>query len=76
MFDSTIQKKVKNLPDDTNTTIRDIEQRITTVSNNVNNGKALIAAAMTEKGTEADASETFEELANKIKTMESRFLFS
>lgn len=76
MLESTIQEKVKNLPTNTNSTISNIEQRINTISSNIDTGKNLIASAITSKGTSANGSESFEQLANKIKNIQSGLIFS
>ena len=76
MLGSTIQEKVKNLPNNTNSTISSIETRINNITTDVTNGKNAIASAITSKGTNASGTETFEQLATKIKNIQSGAVFS
>ena len=76
MLGSTIQEKVKNLPTNTNSTISSMETRINIITTEIDNGKNAIASAITSKGTSASGSETFDQLATKIRNMQSGAVFS
>lgn len=76
MLGSTIQEKVKNLPTNTNSTISSMETRINAISTDVDNGKNAIASAITSKGTSASGTESFDELATKIRNIQSGAVFS
>jgi hypothetical protein len=53
------------------TELNSILQRLNELFQNVSNGKTLIATAITDKGTSASSSETFESLANKIRQIKT-----
>ena len=47
--------------------LNNLESRITAAAANVNNGKALVADAITDMGVPAAGSDTFEQLDTKIR---------
>jgi hypothetical protein len=67
----TEEKTVTAAINEMHTELNSILQRLNELFQNVSNGKTLIATAITDKGTSASSSETFESLANKIRQIKT-----
>ena len=67
----TEQKTVTAAINEMHTELNSMLQTLNELFQNVSNGKTLIATAITDKGTSASSSETFESLANKIRQIQT-----
>ena len=71
-------QKVQAVVDDVNANFQDVENSIGTLNSNVNslfqsvsNGKSQIAGAITDKGVSTSASDSFNTMANNIRSISS-----